>query len=153
MSTNFEFITNYKKKRQERKKRQQDRLYYAPQRVLIWHSFKKHKIAVISLYLLLLLYILSTCSNFFAPYNPLERLKNFNDLNPTSIHIFSEDGTLHRPFVYNMKRVLDMESFKYKYTEDKTKMDCITIRVGMIDPYGVVRNQLNYNALCAGEKK
>ena len=53
----------------------------------------------------------------------------------------------------NIKIDNQVETRLVSDTEDKTKMDCITIRVGMIDPYGVVRNQLNYNALCAGEKK
>lgn len=104
-----------------RARRQQERLYYASQSQLVWHAFKKHKLALVALVLLGVLYLLSIFAGFFAPFGPLERFKDFNDAPPTGIHIFGQDGELRRPYVYETIRELNRETFKYEYTADETK--------------------------------
>jgi len=119
--SSFSRITSgFVERRQRRAQRLQDRLYYAPQRTLIWHSFKKHRLAYLSLYGLVLLYMLSIFADFFAPFNSLDRFKDYNDAPPTGIHIVSEERGLVRPFVYEMVRELNTETFQYEYAEDRS---------------------------------
>ncbi|MEM7029829.1 MAG: ABC transporter permease, partial [Chloroflexota bacterium] len=112
----------YVKRRQERALRKQESLYYASQRQLMWHAFKKHKLAFGALNVLIVLYILSIFADFFAPFEALERFKDFNDTPPTQIHFVGEDGRLGWPFVYETVRELNTDTFKYEYAEDQSKV-------------------------------
>ena len=113
--------SGYVRRRQERAKQVQERLYYASQSQLVWHAFKKHKLALFALVALSILYILSIFAAFFAPFAPLERFKDFNDAPPTRIHIFDKEGTLRWPFVYETVSELNTDTFLYEYAEDETK--------------------------------
>ncbi len=114
-------VSGYVRRRQERAKRLQERLYYASQRQLVWHAFKKHRLALIALAALAILYSVSILADFFAPFGPLERFKDFNDAPPTGIHFINEEGRLSRPFVYKTVRELNSDTFKYEYAEDRSK--------------------------------
>jgi peptide/nickel transport system permease protein len=124
----------YVKRRQARAQREQERLYYAPQRVLVWHSFKKHKLALIALVALFILYALSIFANFFAPFGPLDRFNDFDGAPPTRIHFISEERGLSRPFVYETVRELDTSTFKYEYAQDLTSEHIIRFFVPT-EPY------------------
>ena len=113
--------SGYVRWREARARRLQESLYYASQRKLVWHAFKKHKLACISLVVLAMLYFVSIFAGFFAPFGPLERFKGFNDAPPTSIHFLNADGKLSRPRIYETKRVLNTDTFKYDYSEDSSK--------------------------------
>lgn len=112
---------NYVRWRQARARRMQERLYYAPQRVLVWHAFTKHRLALFALYALLLLYVLSIFADFFAPFGSLERFGQFDGAPPTRVHFVSEERGLTRPFVYATARQLDTATFKYVYVEDPSQ--------------------------------
>ena len=126
--------SGYVRRRGVRAKRLQESLYYASQRKLVWHAFKKHKLAFISLVALAMLYTVSIFADFFAPFGPLERFKNFNDAPPTGIHFINEDGKLSRPFVYETVRELNADTFKYEYSEDASKTHIIRLFV-KTEPY------------------
>ena len=66
-----------------RAERTQERLYYASQRQLVWHTFKKHKLALISLGGLIILYMVTIFADFIAPYGALDRFRDYNDTPPT----------------------------------------------------------------------
>ena len=112
---------NYVQRRQARAQQVQERLYFASQRQLVWHAFKKHRLALLAVFLLAALYLLSIFADFVVPYAPLERLKNFNDTPPTTIRIINEQGRLVRPFVYQTTRELTRATFKYEYAEDRSQ--------------------------------
>lgn len=131
----FSRITSrYIKRKQARARRLQESLYYASQRKLVWHAFKRHKLARISLVVLALLYFVSIFADFFAPFGPLERFKDFNDAPPTSVHLINTDGRLSRPHIYETKRELNTETFKYQYSEDPSKPHIIRLFV-RTEPY------------------
>jgi peptide/nickel transport system permease protein len=111
----------YVKRRQDRAQRAQERLYYAPQRVLVWHAFKKHRLALFALGALIILYTLSIFASFFAPFGPLDRFSDFDGAPPSRVYFVSEERGLSRPFVYETVRELNMETFKYEYVQDRTK--------------------------------
>jgi len=126
--------SHYVARRQRRAERLQEKLYFASQRQLVWHGFKKHKLAALSLVGLTILYVLAIFADFFAPYGALDRYKDFNDAPPTTIHFTDENGNLSRPFVYETVRELNTDTFKYEYTEDQTKKHYLTFFVES-DPY------------------
>ena len=128
------FIEHYTRWKQERAQQLQERLYHASQRKLIWHAFKKHKLALIALVTLIVLYTVSICADFFAPFNPLDRFQNFNDAPPTRIHLKTTEGKFSRPFVYQTVRVRNTETFKYEYKENTTERHVIRLLV-KTEPY------------------
>lgn len=62
---------------------------------------RRHKLARISAYVLLVFYLSAVFATFIAPYGLKDsnRAKIYHP--PTRIHIFDENGRLTRPFVYN----------------------------------------------------
>ena len=131
----FSRVTSgYVRWKETRAKRLQESLYYASQRKLVWHAFKKHKLARISLVLLGILYFVSIFADFFAPFGPLERFKDFNDAPPANVHFINADGRLSRPHVYETQRVLNTDTFKYEYSEDSSKVHIIRFFV-KTEPY------------------
>ena len=101
--------------------RQQDALLYASQYQLMRHRFKKHKLAVISLGVLGLLYVTSVFADFFAPYEKNYRLPGAQFSTPTRIHIYQPGYGLSRPFVYAMTKVLDETTYTYKTVPDSSQ--------------------------------
>ena len=134
---------NYTTQKKEKAKEEQERLYYAPQRTLIWHAFKKHKLAYFSLYIIILFYIVTTFSVFFTPYDSYFRLKDFNEIKPTSIHFTNENGDLVRPFIYSVKKELNNETFIYKIIVDKSKKYPIKFFIER-DPYDLFGITMKY---------
>ena len=131
----FSRITpNYIRWREARAQRLQESLYYASQRKLVWHAFKKHKLARISFVVLAMLYFVSIFADFFAPFGTLERFKDFNDTPPTSIHFINADGKLSRPYIYETTRELNTDTFKYEYSVNASKTHTIRLFV-KTEPY------------------
>ncbi|WP_316862618.1 ABC transporter permease [uncultured Cohaesibacter sp.] len=96
-------------------------LYSASATTLIWWRFKKHKLAVISLIFLTFAYFVAIFAEFIAPYAPnsIERIQTF--VPPRIVRIW-HDGSLHRPFVYELKRTRDPETARVIYEENNKKV-------------------------------
>ena len=105
----------------ERLTPEQERFYTASQWRLMWWRFRRHKLAVVSLFLLLLLYASTLISEVIAPYNLHTRNARFIHAPPQAVH-FIRDGWPSLPFVYGMKQTLDMKTLKRLYTDDPTKV-------------------------------
>jgi peptide/nickel transport system permease protein len=121
--------SGYVARRRRRAERAQEKLYYASQRQLVWHAFKKHRLALISLGGLIILYTVTIFADFIAPYGALDRFRDYNDTPPTVVHFTDENGALSRPFVYETVRELNRSTFKYEYVDDVTKKHYITFLV------------------------
>ena len=98
-----------------------ERYYMAPQWQLIWWKFKRHKLALFSGIVLLVLYFSILISEFIAPYNLHHRHTNFIFAPPQSVHMFHE-GDFVGPFVYGYTLKLNMETLKREYTPDPTEV-------------------------------
>ncbi|AEH50132.1 ABC transporter permease [Pseudothermotoga thermarum] len=85
------------------------------------NQFKKHKLGVFGLWILVILYLLVIFAEFIAPYNFMESHRNFTYAPPTRIRIIHE-GKLTRPFVYGLKRTRDPVTFAIKYEIDKSRI-------------------------------
>jgi peptide/nickel transport system permease protein len=90
------------------------------QRTLVWMRFRRHKVAVFSLGFLVALYAVVLFAEFFAPYDPFGRAPGALLAPPTAVHLFGDDWTLHRPFVYGRKSELDRQTFQRRYIEDRS---------------------------------
>lgn len=83
---------------------------------LFWYRFKRNKLAVISLCILIVMYIVVLPAEFFAPYGLDERHGFYNYAPPQRVYW---DGI--KPFVYAWKKQIDPETFKVTYVEDRTR--------------------------------
>lgn len=92
------------------------------QRQLIWRKFKRHKVALFSLYALLLLYFIVLFAEFFAPYDAFQRHSSHLLSPPTTIRFVDAEGNFSlRPFVYKMTNELDRQTFQRTYVEDTSE--------------------------------
>jgi len=98
----------------------EDRTSYASQWELIRWKFASHKLAMISLVLLALLYLTAVFADFVAPYSAVNRLDGQQQSPPTTV-MFFKDGALRGPFIYAVKRKADPKTFKFIFVPDETK--------------------------------
>lgn len=97
-----------------------DRFYYATQWQLIWWRFRKHKLAMIALVGLVVLYFIAIFADFVAPYLAQTRFQGQQQQPPTPIR-FVHQGQLSRPFIYATKRKADPKTFKFIFVPDESK--------------------------------
>ena len=100
---------------------EQERIYFASQLTLMWWKFRQHKVAVWSGVFLAVLYASTLFSEFLSPYNYQTRHARHIYVPPQGVHLF-HDGAFVGPFVYGLKRELDMETLTRKYTRDESKV-------------------------------
>jgi peptide/nickel transport system permease protein len=100
---------------------EEEKIYTASQWQLIWWKFRRHKLAIVGSIVLIILYLLAIFCEFLSPYTPTTRFSEYANAPPAKLRFFDEDKKLHSPFVYGLKRELDMETFQYVFREDKTK--------------------------------
>jgi peptide/nickel transport system permease protein len=99
-----------------RRRRTQERLRDASQGRLVWHRFRKHRLAPVALALLVVLYLTAILADFVAPYGKLEQLPDKQYASPTVIRVVDQDGQWHLPFVYETQTELDPLTFQYVTT-------------------------------------
>ena len=100
---------------------EQERYYMAPQWLLIWWKFKRHRLAVFSAIVLAVLYASILVSEFLAPYPLAKRNNQFIFAPPQGIHLFHE-GEFIGPFVYGFDFKLNMQTLKREYTPNPEKI-------------------------------
>ena len=89
------------------------------QRQLIWRKFKRHRIALISMYVLIFLYAMTILAEFVAPYGAFQRHSGYLLAPPTPLRFIDDTGTFHlRPFVYKVSNELNTETFQREYVEE-----------------------------------
>ena len=103
---------------------EQERFYLASQWQMMWWRFRRHRLAVISGAVLLLLYGTILISEFLAPYNLHTRNVDFIYAPPQRIHLF-DNGKFVGPFVYGFDYHLDLNNLKREYAPDPAKVEPI----------------------------
>ena len=86
---------------------------------LIWLRFRRHKVALVSGIILLVMYASLLITEFLAPYNIESRNLDFIYAPPQQVRLF-HDGRLVGPFVYGQTMQLDMETLRRVYADDPT---------------------------------
>ena len=108
----------------ERLTPEQERYYMATQWRLMWWKLKRHRLAVLSGVILLLLYASTLVSEVLAPYALDTRHSRYIFAPPQSVHLFHE-GEFVGPFVYGYSYKLNMDTLKREYTPDPDKVQPI----------------------------
>jgi peptide/nickel transport system permease protein len=97
---------------------EEEKIYVAPYWKLMWWRFRKHKMALISVGVLVLFYFVGVFCEFAAPYDPNGYFVKYKLAPPTKVHIRDANGTFHWPFVYRIVQDRDPETMRNIYTED-----------------------------------
>ncbi|MGC8718193.1 MAG: ABC transporter permease [bacterium] len=111
----------------------EERVYLASQWQLIWWRFRRHKLAIISGVILIIIYLLAIFCEFISPYDPNKYDIRYTYAPPQIIHIF-RDGKLVRPFVYGYKIELDQQTLRRVYRPDPSQIYQVDF-FGRGDPY------------------
>ena len=116
----------------------------------MWWKFKRHKLALASGILLLVLYAAIIVAEVLAPYNFQSRHTDFIRSPPQSVHFFHE-GQFVGPFTYGRSYSLDMTTLKRNYTEDPTRVFPLRFfcKADTYSFWGLVEG--NRHLFCAGE--
>jgi peptide/nickel transport system permease protein len=88
----------------------------ATQLQLTWWRFRRHKLAVVSLVVVVLFYMVAAFADFLAISDPHATDARRSFIPPQGIHLFDDAG--FNPHVYGLKGVRDPRSFKLVYTPD-----------------------------------
>jgi peptide/nickel transport system permease protein len=105
----------------ERLTPEQERFYTASQWQLMWWKFRRHKLALIAGWFLLLLYGSILISEWIAPYDLHSRDVQHIHFPPQGVHLFHE-GSFVGPFVNGSSIKLNMENLKREYVLDPNKV-------------------------------
>lgn len=96
-----------------------ERIFVASQWQLIWWRFRKHRLAMISSIVVILIYLIAIFAEFVAPYDPNVQNSASAYQPPSVIRFIDADGNFHlRPFIYGIKTERDPETLSLVYIED-----------------------------------
>jgi peptide/nickel transport system permease protein len=96
---------------------EKEKYFIATPRQLMWWKFKKHKLAIVALFVLIILYFMAIFSEFISPYNPNVRHNRYLYTPPQKIH-FIYNGKFHLwPAVYKFEFKIDQTTLKEIYHE------------------------------------
>lgn len=96
-----------------------DEIFLASQWQLMWWRFKKHKVALVSMFILIIFYVIVLFCEFLSPYDPWERFEDYKNAPPMRIRIYTKEEGLQKPFVYGMTKELDKETFRKTFVKDE----------------------------------
>jgi peptide/nickel transport system permease protein len=100
---------------------EQERYYLASQWRMMWWKLRRHRLAVISGAVLMVLYGSILISEFLAPYALNSRHDDFIFAPPQHVHFF-QDGRFVGPYVLGYDYRLDMKTLKRIYTPNPAKV-------------------------------
>ena len=90
----------------------------ASQFQLMWWKFRKHKLAMIAMPILVVLYLIAIFADFLSPALPTTRYTELKDSPPMQIHWKDENGNRSWPFVCGTKTVANRETMKRETVQD-----------------------------------
>ncbi|MCX7382746.1 MAG: ABC transporter permease [Alphaproteobacteria bacterium] len=99
---------------------QAERFAVATQLQLTWWRFKRHKVAMVSLVVVALFYLVAIGADFLATTDPHATDSRTSYIAPQPIQFFEADGSFS-PHVYGLKGVRDPRTFKLIYTVDPSR--------------------------------
>lgn len=99
-------------------------LVAASQWTLIWHKFSRHRLAMVALVVVVLIYLVAAFAEFLAPYDPGKFDPRYTFAPPQQIHLFltDEEGTHFAPHVLGFKSQVDPKSFRRLFQPDPEKV-------------------------------
>jgi len=104
------------------RKKEDDSVYFASQWGLIFRRFKKHKLAIVSLWILGAFYFVAVFCEFLAPSTPEFYNSEFQYMPPQKIHWIDAEGRFHlQPFVYRIQGEMNRQTFQRDFVEDTAR--------------------------------
>jgi peptide/nickel transport system permease protein len=100
---------------------------------LFWLKFKKHKIALLSLVVIVLMYLVAALADFIAPFDPNATNARFTYAPPQGISLF-HDGSF-QPNVKQLKMTLNTQSMRREFQPDPAKPVAVGFFVKTAQPY------------------
>ena len=98
-----------------------ERYYLASSWTLMRRRFLKHKMAVVGLAVLAVIYTLAGFAGFFSAADTFARNTEYEYAPPTQVRVFHE-GRLQRPFVYGLRQEQDPETLVKTYVTDRSQI-------------------------------
>ncbi len=96
-----------------------ERLFVASQWQLMWWRFRKHRAAILSGVILIVLYGIAIFAEFVSPYDPNKYDVRYTYAPPQLIHFVDREGQFHlRPFVYGLTQERDQRTMKMVFETD-----------------------------------
>ena len=89
-----------------------------PQWRLMWRQFRKHKLAVIGLVVLVPIYLIAIFAGFFAPSHSDTAHTDLPYAPPQRLHLSAEQGL----FVYGFSSTRDKETFEQTFEVDRNRV-------------------------------
>jgi peptide/nickel transport system permease protein len=96
-----------------------EEIYAASQWKLMWVKFKDHRLAMIGLGILGVLYTIVLFAPIISVYDPWQNTP-YVFAAPTRVH-FTYEGRLVRPFVYGVEMTVNAETYERVYVVDESK--------------------------------
>src|SRR5688500_17468356 len=102
----------------------------ASQWQLMYYRFRRHKLAVISIFVVAFFYLIAIFCEFLAPMDPNKVSATFRYVPPQPISFVNTKGELSlRPGVYALKSTRNPETLRITYEVDKTRWTPISFFV------------------------
>jgi peptide/nickel transport system permease protein len=122
----------------------QERFYMASEWRMVWWKLRRHRVAVASGIVLLVLYTMIVFCEFFAPYGLDARNVDFIYAPPMRVHLFYH-GRLTTPFVFAYDYRLDMNDLERIYTPDQNRREPIRFfcRGAPYEMWGLISGDLH----------
>ena len=96
------------------------RIFVASQRQLMWWKFRKHRLALVSALVILLIYLVALFAEPLAPYAPDYYNPTRTYAPPQGLHVF-DGGRFVGPYAYGLKQQLDPVALRRVFTVDPEK--------------------------------
>ena len=103
--------------------RQEAAIFVASQWKLVWWRFRRHRVAMVSGMVVILLYTVALFPEFLAPFSSQTYDSQLVFAPPHKLHLLerTEQGLVFRPYVNAHKYQFDAVTLKRTYTVDETK--------------------------------
>ena len=107
----------------------------ASQWQLMWWKFRRHKLAMAGLFVIVMLYLIALFAEFLAPFDPASYDRRGGFHPPQMLHFIdkTDEGIRLRPYVYATERERDPKTLKTTYTQTGEKIYLQFFAKG--DPY------------------
>ncbi|HEX2619611.1 MAG TPA: ABC transporter permease [Phototrophicaceae bacterium] len=96
------------------------RILVASQWRLIWWRFQQHRLALLSAFILIFIYIVVIFAEFFAPYDPSEYSATYTYAPPQTLYLFdgSEGHLTFSPYVNDYKVEIEQQALRRVFVID-----------------------------------
>ncbi len=97
---------------------------------LIWLRFRKHRMAMSSLWVLVVYPVFILFGEFFVPNNPTTAFENKVYVPPRPLHLIDSEGKFHlQPFIYGYQEKLDDKTWERVWSEIETPEETHPVRL------------------------